>query len=132
MSSTRSLLVTLLTTLLAGPAFASVIVVQNGVPNLSSTIDAAAPGDPILGKGGGSGFAITITGKTLSVVVDPPGSFQLSTIRVRDLQAGQTCSVSGFSITGSFQALEVTNCAGSVRLADLNVLSMSVSGIGGF
>src|SRR5436190_5267961 len=126
----KLLLATFALAALTAPTRASVIVVQNGVPNLSTTVTAAAPGDTILVKGGGSGFGITITGKALTVVVDPPGSFQLLSVQVRDLPAGQTCSVSGFSLLNGSTPVDVTNCAGSVRIADTTIVSASTGSVG--
>jgi hypothetical protein len=40
--------------------------------------------------------------------------------------------VSGFSLVNSFSPVEVTNCAGSVRIADITVLSTMMGNVGGF
>lgn len=111
---------------LAAPAArANVLVVGGGGPHntIQSAIDAASDGDVVLVRPGTyAGF--TVQNKGVAVVADVGGPVSLTgALIVRDVAVTSACVFSGLLVTppssptssGGSNALQATNCAGSLR-----------------
>lgn len=125
-----ALVSSLLVLSLVSPAAAGVLTVGPSGQMFTSpqaAVDAAVDGDVVLVYPG-SYFAFTIDGKALAVVaggnvtVRPP-------VVIRNLSASQNVTLSGFGISTVFydpgaSGIEITNCAGLVRVQRSTALSV--------
>ncbi len=107
--------------LLAASTRAQTVHVVSGAPDaLDLAILAAADGDTLLVHGGPYNAA-NVNGKSLRIVAEPSGAVGLSVLRIENLAMAQTVIVSGFGPSSLSNKLrvEVTQCAGAVRLENL-------------
>ena len=113
----------LLGTALASPAGALQtvhVVTSTGAGAVQAAVDAAVDGDLVLVHAGTYG-PVTIAGKGVSIVADPPNSVTFTSLTITGLPAGGLCSVSGVAANGfelpERSAIRVSSCAGAVRFA---------------
>lgn len=107
--------------LVVGTARAGVIVVQ-GDPSLYDelqvAVDAAVDGDILFVRGTDYVGGAVIDGKALTVIADAvTGPAACSGFWIRNIPAGKSVALQGFSGPNQHQDLRVTDCAGSVRVA---------------
>lgn len=89
-------------------------------PNIQQAVDAAADGDVVLVKPGGASFTFLLDGKGLSVIADASRPLALFALRMRNVPAGSTVVIAGFSIVGcnSGASLLCSDSVGAIRIQE--------------